>query len=64
MVLWVKESNYSGSGLCGGEVQSPPQHNVLWSSIAATAVQVTAVARIQSLAWELPYVTGTAKKKE
>ena len=25
---------------------------------------LTAVARIQSLAWELPYAVGAAKKKE
>ena len=30
--------------------------------IVTAAVQVAAVARVQSLAWELPQAAGTAKK--
>ena len=33
------------------------------SSIATTMVWGAAVAQIQSLAWELPYAAGEAKRK-
>ena len=34
------------------------------SCIAAAVAQVAAVAQIQPLTWELPYVTSTAKKRK
>lgn len=36
------------------QVQCPAQHSELGSCIAVAAAQVTAVAWIQTLAWELP----------
>ena len=39
------------------------QHSVLKDLVIAT-VEVTAAAWIQLLAWELPYVVGTAIKKK
>ena len=57
MVQWVK--NLTAAAQVSGEaqVQSPSQHNVLkGSSVAAV------VARIQSMAWELPFTMGGAIK--
>ena len=36
----------------------------LGSGIVTAAAGVTAVALVQSLAWEFPHAVGTAKKKE
>ena len=36
----------------------------LGSDVAMAMVQASAVALIQPLAWELPYVTGAAIKKK
>ena len=43
-------------------IPSPVQW-VKGSSIAAPVAQVAATARIQSLAWELPYAMGVVMKK-
>ena len=45
------------------QVQSPAQHSGLkGSSVALAAVEVAAMAQIQSLARELPYATGAVIK--
>ena len=36
----------------------------LGSSVATAVGQVTAAARVLSLAWELPYAMGVAEKKK
>ena len=52
-----KESDYCGSGDCGGSGSIPsPSAGVKGSSVAATTAQ------IQSLAQELPYALGEAIK--
>ena len=43
---------------------SGPAQWVKGCSMAAAAAQVSAAARIQSLAWELPYAKGVAIKKK
>ena len=48
-----------GAGLIPGSVQCGLR---IW--IAAAVVYVVALARIQSLAWELPYAMGAALKKK
>ena len=60
-------SDCGDSGRCGG-VGSIPNlaQRVKGSSIAATMARVAAAARIQLLAWELPYAMGASinrKKK-
>ena len=35
-----------------------------WVIVFTVAPWVTAVAEVQSLAWELPHAAGTAKNKE
>ena len=57
------EPDYSGLGHCGG-VNSIPilAQWVKGSSIATAVVEVTAVAGIQSPAWELPNATDAAIK--
>ena len=45
-----------------GLIPGPAQW-VKGSGIAAAAGWITAVAQIQSLAWEFPYATGEAIKK-
>ena len=45
-----------------GSIPSPAQW-VKGSGIAAAVAWITAVAQIQSLAWELPYALGRPKKK-
>ena len=37
-------------------------HSRLGSSIVTAVAQLTAVAWVRSLAWELPYAAGVAKK--
>ena len=54
--LWLGMDT-RGSGLWGQE------QRVKGSGVAAAAAQVSAVAQIQSLAWEFPYGLGVAIKK-
>ena len=63
MAQWVKNMDVS-LGHCGGTGSiSGPVQWVKGSSIAAAVAQAAAVARIKSLAWELPQATGAANKQ-
>ena len=56
VVQWVKNPDCSSSGSCRGMGSI--------SSLVQWAIRATTVAQIQTLAGELPYAWGTAKKPE
>ena len=58
-----KESDCSSSGHCKGSGSNPdpgpgPEQWVKGPGIAAALLYITAVAQIQSLAWELPFAVA------
>ena len=59
-----QESTCSDSGCCRGTGLIPgPEQWVKRSCVATRLTQVTAAARIHSLAWELPCAMGVTIKK-
>ena len=63
MAEWVKNPTTVAQVAVEAQVQSQPQAVIKESGIPAAMVQVTAKARIQSLAQELPYAKGAALKR-
>ena len=64
MEQWVKNPAAAAQVTADVQVQSPVLCSELKvSSVATSAAQVKAAARIQTLAWELSYTVGTAIKK-
>ena len=54
---WVKYLTAVARGPCRGEGLIPSlAQRVKGSGVAAIAAEVSAVAQIQTLAWELPYM--------
>ena len=51
------------SALKRKEILEFPGGSVGWGSGIPTVAQVTALAHVQSLAWELPHATCMARKK-
>ena len=63
MTQWVENLIAVAQVAAKVQVQSllqPPVHWVKGSGVAAVAVQLTAVAQIQTLTQELPYATNAA----
>ena len=64
MVQWVKNLTTVARVAVEAAVQYPAQHRELKGfSTATTVAQVTTVAQIQSLAWELLYFVSVTKSK-
>ena len=62
---WVKNPTAATQVSAEVKVQSPDGHSGLKDPVLPQLqVQVTFVAQIHSLAWELPYAMDTAIKKE
>ena len=59
-----QESDFSGSGYCGGMCLIPGLVQWVKESVATAVVYVAPVAQIQSLIQELPYAVGAAIKKK
>ena len=65
MAQWVKNLTAATSVTARGVGSAPGlAQQVKGSGVATAASWVTAVARIQFLAWELPYAVGAAIKKK
>ena len=64
VALWVKKPTEAARVTVVVWLDSRPGTVGSKSSITTAVVEVTAVARIQSLAWELPCASGAATKKK
>ena len=62
MAQWIKNLNAVPQIDAKAQVQSPAWHSGLRIWHCHSCGVGPAVARIQSLAWELPYATDAAKK--